>query len=854
MFLRDMGFNVPEFYIVPAKRINSELEPIKHLIIKLLSNVNPQDDKNLFLSSEKIRDLILNFRFSTRFIDSIQREVNGKFPGHTMFSIRSSAMVEDNVNDSFAGILESFLFIPRENIIKNIIECIASNYSVRALKYRSIKGYSLYDGEMAVIVQQMIDSESSGVMFTMNPEGNLNENLIVAGYGQGEGIVKGIVESDRYFVDKSNKRIRKTINKKRIYLSASSEDDFKLKQYSVSEGLSDKTVLKDEEILQLHEVGEKLENILGTAQDIEFALDRSRKLYILQTRDVTTIDYSDIKIVDNTNIVESYPGITLPLSFSFARRAYKNVFTGTSRFFRVSENELKSVEEKLSHMIIHINGRVYYNLHHWYSLVKKVVSTGTGLKAWERLIGIDEDKEKNLTSGFWKRIRLTVLVIKLILGYSKSSKQFYSVFDNEYGKMREFIRRAADEKISPKEWFAFYELQTEKLFFEWSTTLINDFFTFKSYDCLNRLVLSYGFHENENVTNDLLSGLEGVFSDELVHNLLTLKDEIRKDDELLILFKKKPARILERLQDEQFISFRKKFYGYIGDYGDRTLEELKLESENMRRNPALLASLLKSQLSNGHTEQSLKDKQKRIRISTNEKIRDRQPFFSLKTLIYRIVLRFTRTAVRNRENMRFCRAKAYGIIKEIFYRIGEQMHQSGVIGSPEDVFYLELEDVQRYCSGDDGSSRRNIITARKKEFEAYARQSLPDRIIYSGDVVPLPKESHVEDMNKEDVLFGMGVSNGIVEGRAIVVLEPDIGQEVSGKILVTRTTDPGWIFLMSKARGLISEKGSILSHTAIVGRELGIPTVTEVTDATRKIISDNLIKINGSEGTVTILE
>lgn len=103
-------------------------------------------------------------------------------------------------------------------------------------------------------------------------------------------------------------------------------------------------------------------------------------------------------------------------------------------------------------------------------------------------------------------------------------------------------------------------------------------------------------------------------------------------------------------------------------------------------------------------------------------------------------------------------------------------------------------------------------------------------------------------------MFGTGISKGIVEGKALVVLEPDIGLEVDGNILITRMTDPGWIFLMSKAKGLISEKGSILSHTAIIGRELGIPMIIKVTEATRKIKSENVIRIDGSKGTVTFLE
>jgi len=854
VLLKDMGFEVPEFHIIPARQITKELTQIKKQINQILSNTNLLDDKSLFISSEKIKNLILNYQFSSYFKDSILSELKRIFPDNTLFSIRSSAVVEDNVKDSFAGILESFLFIQIENVFEYISKCIASNYSVRALKYKLIKGYTLSDGEMAVIIQRMIDSEAAGVLFTMNPEGNLNENLIVAGYGQGEGVVKGVVESDSYFIDKYNKRVRKSIKSKLIYLSANAENDFIIKQFYVSKEQSDKAVLSETEILQLHDVGEELENVLGTAQDIEFALDKSRKLYILQTRDITTIDFSEIKIVDNTNIVESYPGITLPLSFSFARVAYKNVFTSAGRTFKFSENDIKQLDEKLSNMITHINGRIYYNLHNWYSIVTRVISTGTGLKAWERLIGINNKRKRIINTGLWKGLRLFFIIIRLIFNYSRSLNRFYRVFNIEYENMRKFIREAEQNKVSPKEWFTFYEIHSEKLFSEWSATFINDFFTFKSYDFLNRLVISYGFNENENITNDLLSGLEGVFSDELVHSLLQLKEEIRDDKKLIVLFKNSPTRILQLLKTDLFLPFKQKFYAYIDAYGDRTLEELKLESENMRMKPELLVSLLKSQISNENTVQSLKGKQARIRITTNEKIRNRQFPLSPKSIIFKKVLDFTRMAVKNRENMRFCRTKAYGTIKDIFYRIGEHMCQDGVIDSPTDVFYLEVEDLRAYSYGDQTVSKKNIIRARKKEYKAYAKQPLPDRIMYLGDVVPLPGEPYNENIRQDGVLLGKGISKGIVEGKAMVIHEPDIGLDVNSRILVTRMTDPGWIFLMSKAIGLISEKGSTLSHTAIIGRELGIPTIIEVTDATHKIKTNNHIKINGSEGTITFLE
>jgi len=854
VFLKENGFPVPSFAVIPSRVIQRELRIYDSTITSFLAEINPDNDESIIRASIGIEKLLLEHEFSSRFKDAFNHLLQNRFPIDTLFSVRSSALTEDSNEDSYAGILESFLFVERNDLWVNIKKCLASFYNARALKYKILKGYKHAGSEMAIIIQEMVDSAKAGVLFTMNPEGNHNHSMIVAGYGQGEGIVKDRIETDHFFVDRQNQLIRKVINKKSTFLSAKSEDNFKLREFKLSASQTEKAVLSNQEILKIFQIGEQLEDKLGAPQDIEFAIDKSSTIHILQTRNITTIDYSDIKILDNSNIVESYPGITLPLSFSFARSGYQNVFARTLKTFELTGNNVERTNVRLSRLIEHVNGRVYYNLHHWYHIIQKIITSDKSLKAWERLIGIRTNKKRHVSANLKKRMHLFLVVARLMITYSRLTRKFFREFEVDYTGMRNFIEQSKNKEVTPKEWYLFYEEISEKLFRKWVPTLVNDFFTFKFYDYLNRMVLSYGFDEDENITNDLLCGMEDVESESLVLAFLSLKDEVNSDPELRQLFLDKPGNVIKNLNDPRYSYFHKKFYNFIEAYGDRTTEELKMETENLRMNPERLVSRIKSHLKSKNSAHSFKENQIKIRQSAEKKIRSHQLPLSPKSILYKFVLQCTRIAIRNRENMRFCRTRGYGIVKEIFSRIGVQLDNDKIIEAPKDVFYLELDQLRVYCLKGRKSSLVKFINDQKLKYKSFEKQSLPGRIIYTGETIPIPMNLDEELIEIEGTLKGIGISKGIVTGKAVVIDNPETDEDLSNKILVAQMTDPAWIFLMSRAKGLISEKGSALSHTAIIGRELGIPTVVGVDHATKLVKTGNSIQLNGSTGKVTLLD
>ncbi len=202
-------------------------------------------------------------------------------------AVRSSAVAEDSSNASWAGQLESYLNITKENLLENIKLCFESIETSRAKSYAKDKNVKKDQLAVAVVVQKMVDSEISGVMFTVNPvTGALSELMIEAGYGLGEYIVQGIITPDNYLVDKNNLEIKgKDLgSKEKMYVYKDGENE----ELPVSSDLKRKFTLDEKQIKELSELGIKIENHYGFPCDIEWAFEKN-KFYIVQSRPITTL-------------------------------------------------------------------------------------------------------------------------------------------------------------------------------------------------------------------------------------------------------------------------------------------------------------------------------------------------------------------------------------------------------------------------------------------------------------------------------------------------------------------------------------------------------------------------------------
>lgn len=227
----------------------------------------------------------------------------------------------------------------------------------------------------------------------------------------------------------------------------------------------------------------------------------------------------------------------------------------------------------------------------------------------------------------------------------------------------------------------------------------------------------------------------------------------------------------------------------------------------------------------------------------------------LRQLLFGWVAANARARVRDRENLRFERTRLFGRVRQIFVELGRKLHALDVLAEPRDVFYLEVNEVLGFLDGTASTTDlKGLVALRRTEFERYRKETPPaDRfetrgVVHQGNSFqgkPAAVEADGETRR------GLGCCPGVVRGPVRVVTDPRGVDLRQGEILVAERTDPGWIMLFPSAAGLLVERGSLLSHSAIVGGELGLPAVVSVAGVTRWLRDGDEVEMDGGSGVVT---
>ncbi len=194
------------------------------------------------------------------------------------------------------------------------------------------------------------------------------------------------------------------------------------------------------------------------------------------------------------------------------------------------------------------------------------------------------------------------------------------------------------------------------------------------------------------------------------------------------------------------------------------------------------------------------------------------------------------------------------MVREAVLRLGDIYVKENYIDDRRDVFYLTLDELRSLAKIP--CDMRETVEARKNKYSMYALLPAYSRIVFSDKA--FDKNHRNINMNSvycgKDEMLGVPCSNGVVEGEACVVTDVKNVSSVKDKILITKMTDPGWVFLLAEAKGVVSEKGSLLSHTAIISRELGIPAVVGIDNLMSTVKSGDIVRIDGANGVVKIVK
>ena len=764
---------------------------------------------------------------------SEDEEVDLSFSERDCFAVRSNFSAEDGGEHSFAGQFLTRLNVKREKVQEAVQEVFASYAGSLEYKEKANRGKEEYcptkkeKGEQekeeqqekaeqkklessieTVLIQEMLFPEKSGVLFTKNPKGILSEMVVVLGQGLGDKVVE----------DQENVLTYHYFPGECLYQEGRGQSCMS-EQAQESPGLA----LDEEELKTLFTLGERIERIFQKPMDIEFAIEKG-KLYILQAREITTLDmHLPVRILDNSNISESFPGICLPLSESFAGEMYSGIFTSLGR--RFLGKKVSSYKELFQRMVGGFSGRMYYEISSWYDILRLLPFSGKIIPVWQGMLGVsnEEISFSKKTPSFFLKCRIALLFCYYFFVSQRKMQELDRFFQERYA---EYGKRVDAEEDAQALYQIFLEMK-EDLLREWDITLINDMVSFISTH---------------------LYGKKTAFS------LETMKP-VRALSAL--------KRVAEKhgLDSEEY---RREKKSYISSYGDRIEGELKLETRTYRTNEELLDRWI---LDSFETDSVEKDCEETSCSGKASELKQQKSF------LYRLA----ESSCNNREISRLHRTRCFGLMRRIVDKIGEK-----TIGF--DVYYLSLNELKELLfSGKDFS----LKIAREKELrKAYERLPVLSRVKLLGKVdrdplageirvlsyesfkgksekssVPFSEEPrNFESKGKTEstprVFFGRGVSKGIFRGEVLKIksLQDLRATEAKGKILLSYSTDPGWFPYLNMASGLITERGSLLSHSAILARELEKPAVVNIPHIMEELQSGDIVEIDGDLGICSVIK
>lgn len=758
----------------------------------------------------------------------LQTHIDTLGPGS--FAVRSSGHAEDGAEHSFAGQFDSYLGISSAQVFGKIAQVRASADSdaIRAYcrEHRLPK-----PSAPTVIVQRMIHPRCAGVAFSADPvTGERGTAVISATEGTGEKLVSGEVDGETWKISRS------------VNIISRPEDP----------------AIAGADAITVAALARHCEAASGCPQDIEWAIDENGKLWLLQSRPITTLTltpdpHDTLRVWDNSNIAESYGGVTTPLTFSFARRIYESAYREFCVLMSVPRSRIARSDDVFPQMLGLIRGRVYYNLVSWYRVLALLPGFRLNRGFMEKMMGVREpmpdeivakiisENQTSKLSDSLALIRTCTGLLRQLIGLPRRIARFENLLNAALA-----APPLTPGEMTGDELTALYRDLERQLLKKWDAPLVNDFFAMLFYGILSSLCEKWAGDETGTLQNDLLLDSGEIISAEPPRRIMAMSLIAKAQPGLPAFLANHEIPVPKKLKAiRENAKLAPLFESYLTDFGDRCMEELKLESPTVRDDPGSLLISIGSMA---------------LRPPSEAAPQPAPPSVSLpawKKPLFNYVLRQARERIRCRENLRFERTRLFGTVRRILRELGNRLHADSILADPQDVFYLELGEIlSAYEATGSTAALAELAARRRAEFQGYDNTPAPpDRFQTRG---PIHRHAHFESTAPPPTtvssLKGTGACPGIVRGRVRVVLDPRGARLEPGEILVARQTDPGWVVLFPAAAGLLVERGSLLSHSAIVSRELRLPCIVSLPGITTTLTTGDLVEMDGTRGTITLLE
>jgi phosphohistidine swiveling domain-containing protein len=872
------GFEVPPGFIVAtdAYRAYVGINRLEDRIREGLAALSEGDELALDRASAAIRAAFSSGRVPDDLAASIRRAYSGLAPQSEIVpadlpvAVRSSATTEDLPELSFAGQQDTYLnVIGLEQLLRAVVDCWSSLWTARAIGYRLRNNISQDEVSLAVIVQEMVESDSSGVLFTANPlTGLRNETVIDATLGLGEALVSGQVEPDHYVVNTaSGEIVSKHLGVKGLAIRGKSGGGTE----TIEQEAASLQALPDDEIRRLAALGSRVRELYGAPQDMEWAL-AGGKLYLLQSRPITSLFPLPEAAPGRPEAWFSFgavQGVLGPIT-PLGSDTFRCVFAGGASIFHVrvgydEQRVLVPAGERLwvkfsdvlrNPLGARVMGTILPMLEPSVTAILTRLADDPGLA-----IG----KGKFRPSTGWRLLSFAIPVLGRMLFTLLRPEQAREAFDRLIERELEQPAPvpAGDAYARLAQRIDYLNARMARAF----PVMLPRFIpllgcSLAMLNVLNRLgddgtrTSDHGFSP---LVLELTRGLPNNVTTEMDLALWQAAKVIRADKASLQVFSQLTAPELAShyLGGGLPPVAHQVVAGFLSTYGMRAVGEIDIGQPRWSDDPTPVMQSLQSYLEIA-SESTAPDvvfargrKAAEAAVETLAATVRKQRARWFKTRLVRFAARRVRVLLGFREAPKFFAVRMIGTLRRQLLESSMDLVANGTFEHPDDLFYLHLSELRNIASGAE-LDVAPIIKGRREAFARESRRRQVPRVMLSDG------RTFYEGLGPEagtgQVLTGSPVSPGVVEGAVRIVLDPHETRLAPGEILVCPGTDPAWTPLFMAAGGLITEVGGMMTHGSVVAREYGIPAVVGVDQATRRLKDGQRIRLDGTLGQILVVE
>jgi phosphohistidine swiveling domain-containing protein len=776
-------------------------------------------------------------------------------------AVRSSATTEDLPEASFAGLQETFLNVRGSSAVLAAIEqCFASLWSDRAMQYRSSLGLARQEARLAVVVQRMVKAEIAGVLFTANPlSGKRHEAVIDANPGLGEAVVSGATNPDHIVVQATTGEIlARHLGEKQVVVQAVAEGGTRRIQIGAS---ADRACLTDEQIRALVRLGRQVEAHAGSPQDIEWAIDASGQIFVLQARPITTLFPLPATLpADEALRVYLAFGVQQGTSRPFTPLGLSALRLLTSGFLTLLGQPRADpldgpgfVTEAAGRPFFEVTAALRSTIGRRFLLAalhEAEVHAAAGLASLvtDRRLSLRPVPRRALGRAIVHLLittRLPWYVLQALLAPRTATRRVQ--------RFVERLQHTAQCTESSDLLLAMAEhLLTDclRLAFHVSPVMLTGM---QSFALARRLL---GHLATESECQVVLGGSPVNPTTSMNLALWHLAQNIRADaDSQHLLRRDTPAQLAQDyLQGHLPVYLQQEVASFLQKYGHQSVCELDLGMPRWSEDPtyvfAVLAGYLDTEKDALRPDLLLQNAQQTAHamLATLARRAGRRSW--LRGWLVHYCLQRAHALAGLREMTRFVIGLLLSQVRTYLQPVGAVLVRAGRLERAEDLCFLSIPEIHAALAGAD---LRTTITTRQATFERELQRRHVPLILLSDGTEPILVDRQGQQASLPGkTLQGVPASAGRVTGRARVMHDPHNAHLLPGEILVAPSTDPGWTPLFLAAAGLVMETGGAMAHGAIVAREYGLPAIVGVIGATERITTGTRLTLDGTVGTVTI--